>query len=107
MKLTNELEFYKNNYNRLDINEESLSKLKLKLKLGDRDTMEWIIDYLKIDNFELLKHIAWTINNSNSSEVIAYRDGALWRNLHLIKFLTQFIQEKKYYDRMEQKEKVI
>ena len=66
-------------YNSLEI-PKPLNEIETKLKACDKFTLTTIIEYLKIDSFELVKNLAKTTNKDNVSEVIAYRDWALWRN---------------------------
>lgn len=42
-----------------------IEEIKKALKLADEYTMETIIKYLKIDNYELIKNLAKTINKTN------------------------------------------
>lgn len=46
----------------------------------DRLITDTIIEYLRLDSYELVKNLAQVTNKENSSEIIAYRDGALGRN---------------------------
>ena len=91
----------------MELPEEWIKSLKSKLKLWDKETMDWIIDYLKLDSFELVQNMAKVINNSNASDSIAYRDGALWRNESLMKLLSESTNKKEYYDKLTQKKKNI
>lgn len=77
------------------------------MKLWDKETMWWIIDYLRLDSFKLIQWIARTINKDNASEVIAYRDGAIGRNEALINLLSEMTQTKEYYDKLKQEKKEI
>ncbi len=98
---------YQQAYNRLELPQEELKSLKIKLKMWDKETMSWIIDYLRIDSFKLTQWIAQTINKDNASDVIAYKDWALWRNEVLIKLLKESTKEKKYFDKMKQELKKV
>jgi hypothetical protein len=72
------------------------------MKLSDKFTLNQIVHYLKLDSFELVKKIAWTVNKENASNVIAYRDWALWRNECLIKFLFKYAtKEKQKVDKLK------
>jgi len=97
----------KASYNRLDIPTEWIKDLKEKLKLADKDTIRWIIEYINLDNYELVKNIAWTINDNNAANVIAYRDGSLARNIALRDLLSSCVQSKEYFDRIAQEKKIV
>lgn len=98
---------YKQQYNRLELPKEWLKSLKIKLKLWDTETMWWIVDYLKLDSFELVQNMAKVINKDNASDSISYRDGALWRNEALMQVLTESTKKKEYYDKLTQKKKTV
>ena len=53
----------------IEVSDRSVQSLKDDLKLGDKYTMETILEYLKIDNFEIVKNLANIVNNNNVSEV--------------------------------------
>ena len=69
--------------------------------------MWWIIDYLKLDSFELVQNMAKVINKDNASDSIAFRDGWLARNTALMNVLHGLSQDKKYYDKMKQTKKEV
>jgi hypothetical protein len=64
----------------------------------DDYTKNVIIDYLHLDNFELVKNIAWTVNKENASEVINFKDWALARNYATIKLLEDSIDKRKEFN---------
>ena len=66
-------------YNSLEI-PKPLNEIETKLKACDKFTLVTIVEYLKLDSFELVKNLAKTTNKDNVSEVIAFRDGALSRD---------------------------
>jgi len=89
-------------YNHIEKPDLNLKEIESTLKLWDKFTLNQIISYLKLDSFEMVKNIAWTVNKENASEVIAYRDWALQRNESLIKFLSKFKSaEKNKIDRIK------
>jgi len=69
--------------------------------------MGWIVDYLKLDSFQLVQNMAKTINKDNASDSISYRDWALGRNEALMKLLSESTQKKEYYDKLQQKKKTV
>lgn len=77
-----------------------IEEIKKALKLADEYTMETIIKYLKIDNYELIKNLAKTINKTNFAETSIYMDGALGRNEAMIKVLSQSIKDKTFINRV-------
>ena len=73
-RLQDELDLYKQSFNNIEVPEEDIKTLKTKLKLGDKDTMTWIIDYLRHDSIKLVMNLAKTVNSENAASVIAFRD---------------------------------
>jgi len=69
--------------------------------------MGWIVDYLKLDSFELVQNMAKVINKDNASDSITYRDGALWRNEAMMKVLSESTTKKEYFDKLQQKKKTV
>ena len=67
--------------------------------MGDKYTMEYLIEYLKSDNYELIKNLGAIINKDNVSEVYQYREGALSRNEALIKILKEVIATSTFVNR--------
>jgi len=65
---------------------KTIHELQKSIQLWDKFTLDLIIDYLKLDTFEIVKKLATITNSTNASETIAYRDGALSRNEALMKF---------------------
>ena len=83
----------KTNYNEIESPWMSLKELETSLKLSDKYTLKIIIEYLKLDSFELVKNIAKVINSQNSSEIIAFRDWALQRNWTLKELFEKIVKE--------------
>jgi len=50
----------------IDIPTNTVEQLKKKLISGDKYTLETIIEYLKLDNFELIKNVAKIIDKDNA-----------------------------------------
>ena len=86
-----------NKYNELESPKVSLKDIKDTLKFADKFTLWQIIEYLKIDSFEIVKNLAKVTNSGNASEIIAYRDGALSRNQALIDLLSERTAQKDTY----------
>ena len=104
--LEKKLEKEKNNIKEVKTKELGIPELALKqiektMYLTDTYTLKQLTHYLKLDTYEFVKKIAWTINKDNVSEVIAYRDWALQRNEALIKFLEKFAVEKQMFDKIK------
>lgn len=66
-----------------------------------------MIDYLKLDTFKLIQWMWKIVNNDNALQILSFRDWALTRNEQMIQLLSQYTWEKKYFDRMEQKERTV
>lgn len=75
-------------YNLLDFPSVPLKDIEVKIKMMDRLITDTIIEYLRLDSYELVKNLASCTNSQNASEIIAYRDGALGRNEGLIQRLS-------------------
>lgn len=101
------MNYYKQQFNKLELPEEWLKTLKIKLKLWDNETIWWIIDYLKLDSFELVQNMAKVINKDNASDSISFRDGWLARNTALMNVLAESTKKKEYFDRLSQKKKTV
>ena len=82
----------------------SIDDLKKSLKVSDSYTMELLINYLKIDSFNLVKNIAKTVNKSNFAETAIYIDGALSRNDAFIKVLYESTKNRTFLNRINGKE---
>lgn len=85
----------------IEMPEIDVEEIKKALKLADSFTMETIVQYLKLDNYELVKNLAKITNKENVSETIAYRDGAIGRNEALIKVLSEAIKSKTFINRVK------
>lgn len=77
---------------------KGLSEIQAALKLGDKFTINTILEYLKLDTYEFVKTIWWVLNKDNVLQATAYIDWALQRNDSLIKQLSQYTEEKKGVD---------
>lgn len=84
----------------IDMPEFQTEELKKALKLADTYTMETLAQFLKIDNYEIVKNLAKITNRTNAAETIAYRDGALRSNEGMIKILRESIKWKTYVNRV-------
>lgn len=91
----------------LDMPKISIEKIKSALHLTTGATVTSLIEYLNIDNYEIIKSIAKVTNKENFSNTIAFRDGALGRNSALIKILREVSKEKTFINREEGKEVVL
>lgn len=67
-------------YNLIDFPKMPLKEIESRIKIIDKITVQVIIEYLKLDSYELVKNLARRTNSENASNIIAYRDGALGRN---------------------------
>ena len=88
-------------YNEIGIPSEGLKEIETKLAICDKYTANAIADYLVLDSYELVKNLAKTVNSSNASEVIAYRDGALSRNEATIKVLRKIGKDDSFKNRID------
>ena len=84
-----------NNNHLIEIPKMNIEQIESVLKLGDKFLLNTLIDYLKLDSYELTKSIPWVLNESNVIQAIAYIDGALQRNENLIKSLSKYSKEVK------------
>ena len=100
-RLKNDLTKTEEPYNAIDKPKFRLSEIENTLKLADKFTLKQIIEYLKLDSYELVKNLARITNKENCSEVIAHRDGALQRNESLIRLLEKYSTEKTFYDKLK------
>ena len=57
------------------------------LRVGQEYTINTILDYLELDNYELVKNLAKVTNWDNVVEIIAHRDWWLARNFALKELL--------------------
>lgn len=71
----------------IEVVNSTLDELKKALTLADEYVLSKLIDYAKLDSYELVKNLAKVTNRANVAETIAYRDGALGRNEALIQIL--------------------
>lgn len=86
----------------IKIPENKSENILLEMKNADVYTKRLIIKYLELDNYELVKNIAGTINDNNASNVINFLDWGLTRNNILIQILQNSIDEKKeFYDKIK------
>lgn len=92
-------------YNLIDFPKMPLKEIEERIKIIDRPTVEVIIEYLKLDNHELVKNLARVTNSENAGNIIAYRDGAIGRNDALIARLSGIKTIDTFKDRIEGKEK--
>ena len=84
----------------IELDNKSIDNIKKDLKWSDEYTKQVIIDYLKLDNFEIVKNLAKITNTSNTAEIIAYRDGVIRTNEAMIKILSDSIWKKSFYNRL-------
>ena len=82
-----------NSYSKLNI-PSPLNEIEAKLKACDKFTLTTIVEYLKLDSFELVKNLAKVTNSTNTAEIIAYRDWALWRNEALMEKLKKLADKQ-------------
>ena len=75
-------------YNVIDLPTTTLKEIEIKLKMVDKITVTVIIEYLKLDAYELVKNLAKVTSSENASNIIAYRDWALSRIQALIEKLS-------------------
>lgn len=75
-------------YNVIDLPTTTLKEIEIKLKMVDKITITVIIEYLKLDAYELVKNLAKVTSSENASNIIAYRDWALSRIQALIERLS-------------------
>jgi hypothetical protein len=61
-------------YNVIDLPTTTLKEIEIKLKMVDKITVTVIIEYLKLDAYELVKNLAKVTSSENASNIIAYRD---------------------------------
>lgn len=84
--------------------ETTRKETELRLKTCDPTTKDIIINYLRLDNFELVKNIAWVTNNENAGNIISHMDWWLARNYALIELLEKSKDMKRMYnDKIEWK----
>ena len=102
-KKTKEIRDY---YNTVSFPDEPLELIEQMFKHADKVAINAICGYLKHDNQEMIKNLAKTMNPENHAMLIAYKDGAIWRNEALIKKL-ETLKKDKFNDRLEGTEKVI
>jgi len=76
----------------------SRKETESKLKMCDDYTKSVIIKYIELDNFELVKNIAWVVNKDNSSDVISHMDWWLARNYAMIELLKNSIKDNKVFN---------
>lgn len=92
-------------YSLIDFPSMPLREIEERIKIIDKATVHVIIEYLKLDNYELVKNLAKVTNSENAGNIIAYRDGAIGRNDALISRLSGIKSIETYKDRIEGKEK--
>lgn len=108
IKIIEELEEEKANYNNIDIPNTNLAQLDSKFKNSDKFTIKTIIDYLKLDRFELVANLAKVTDWKNASQIIAYRDWALRTVETLLSKLEKFSNTPEIFvNRMTWEEKNI
>jgi hypothetical protein len=78
-----------------------LTTIRNALKTADSYILTSIIEYLKVDTYELVKNLAKVTNNGNAAETIAYRDGAIGRNEALSKLLSESNVDKSFVNRIK------
>lgn len=105
--LQKELTKQQTEYNLIEFPSMPLKEIETRLKLIDRITVKVIVEYLKLDQYELVKNLAKIMNDWNVANVIAYRDWALSRIQALIDRLQSLPTSDSFADRiagkMEQK----
>ena len=94
MEVAREFEEFKNKYNQLEIPNKNLDNLENELRLADKFTMRTIVDYLKLDRYELVANLAKVIDSNNASQIIAYRDWAISRIEVLIAKIGKYANTK-------------
>lgn len=88
-------------YNLIDFPTMPLKEIEERIKIIDKATVYVIIEYLKLDNYELVKNLAKVTNSQNVANIIAYRDGAIGRNEALIERLSGIKTIDTFKDRIE------
>ena len=78
-----------------------LTTIKKSLKTADSYILTSIIEYLKLDTYELVKNLSKVVNKWNAAETIAYRDGAIGRNEALSKLLSESNVDKSFVNRIK------
>lgn len=91
-------------YNVIDFPKMPLKEIEMKFKIIDKITVQVLIEYLKLDSYELVKNLARVTNSENASNIIAYRDGAIGRNEALIQRLSGFKTIDTWKDRLSGEE---
>lgn len=88
-------------YNLIDFPVSSLKDIEKKLTIADKLTIQILIEYLILDEYELVKNLAKITNEGNASNIIAYRDGALGRNRALLDKLSSLrVKDMNYNNRI-------
>ena len=76
------------------------------LRVANEYTINAIIDYLNLDNYELVKNLAQVTNSENAAEIIAHRDWGLARNFALKELLINAKAKKdNFADKIKWKKK--
>ena len=71
--------------------------------MADKFTLDNILDYLKLDNYYLIKNIANAINQWNEKQILTWLDWCMSRNDALIKLITKYAKAKEWFDKIKQK----
>ena len=78
-----------------------LETIRKALKTADSYILTSLIEYLKLDTYELVKNLSKVVNKGNAAETIAYRDGAIGRNEALTKLLQESNVDKSFVNRIK------
>mgnify|MGYP003651498802 CR=1 FL=1 len=62
--------------------------------MADKFTLNAIIQYLKLDSYEMVKNMPASLKEDNAVQLIAYVDWALQRNEAMVKMLTKHSVKK-------------
>lgn len=73
---------------------KTIKELEKDLTLNTK-TLKFLIEYLIIDNYEIVKNITTGLNSQNAKDMILYLQGALWRNQWLISSLEWYLNMQK------------
>lgn len=79
----------------IELPTKNIQQIDSILKLWDKFMINTLIDYLKLDSYELTKSIPWVMNESNVLQSVSYLDWALQRNQNLIEVLSKYWKENK------------
>lgn len=87
-------------YNLIDFPSVPLKDIDTKIKYFDPVMVDTLVEYLKLDSYELVKNLASRTNSENAWNIIAYRDWALGRNEGLIQKFSGMRAPTEYKNRI-------